>query len=102
MMKRKNKLGVLLAGIAVLFLTSGCLYLNSKTPYDTDLDKTVIGPKVGKAHTYSVLWLAGWGDAGTAAAARNGEITRIDHMDRHVIVILFGLYTRVTTIVYGE
>ncbi|HEY5648309.1 MAG TPA: TRL domain-containing protein [Nitrospiria bacterium] len=101
-MKRGNRWGVLFAGLMVLFLTSGCLYMNAKTPLDTDVEQTKIGPKVGEAHSYSVLWLASWGDAGTAAAARNGEITTIDHMDRHVIVILFGLYTRVTTIVYGD
>lgn len=101
-MKRGNKLSVLLAGIVVLFLSSGCLYTNVHTPLDTDLQETELGDKIGKSHAYSVLWLVAWGDAGTAAAARDGGITQINHMDAEVFSVLFGLYTRTTTVVYGE
>ena len=87
---------------SVLILFSGCAYLNVKLPYDTDLDKTVLGEKVGEASCYSILWLIAWGDAGTAAAARNGGITVLNHMDMEVVNILFGIYTKETTIVYGE
>jgi len=51
---------------------------------------------------YSILWLFAWGDAGQARAARSGDVTIITHMDREMQVILFGLYSRVTTIVYGD
>jgi hypothetical protein len=83
-------------------LLTGCLYVHVKTPYDTDLDKTELGTKVGKADTYSVLWLVAWGDGGTAAAARDGGITNVTHMDLEVFSLLFGLYTKATTIVYGD
>lgn len=89
-------------GILAAFLLSGCLFIKVKTPYDTDLDKTVLGDKVGKASSYSVLWLVAWGDAGTQAAAENGDITTINHMDYQLFSILFGLYTKSTTIVYGD
>ena len=89
---------ILLAAI----LLAGCLYSNIQAPYDTDLNRTVLGEKEGKASTYSVLWLIAWGDAGTAAAAMNGGITTVNHMDVKVLSVLFGLYTRTTTIVYGD
>ena len=76
--------------------------MNIKTPYDTDLNKTVLGNKVGKACYQSVLWLVAWGDAGTQAAAKDGNITTINHMDKEELSILFGLYTRTTTVVYGD
>ncbi len=62
-------------------MLTGCLYSNVKAPFDTDLDKTVLGPKEGNASSYSVLWLFSRGDAGTAAAAKNGGIDTINHMD---------------------
>jgi hypothetical protein len=43
-----------------------------------------------------------WGDAGTAKAAENGGLTTINHMDMQIFSILFGLYTRQKTIVYGD
>ncbi len=49
-----------------------------------------------------MLWLFAWGDAGAAAAAKNGGITTMTHMDRELYGILFGIYTRTTTIVYGD
>src|SRR3990172_1181459 len=67
--------------LAAAVLLTGCLYMDVKTPYDTDLNKTVLGQKTGKAHSQSVLWLFAWGDAGTAAAAKAGNITTVNHMD---------------------
>ena len=92
---------VVVALTAAVLLT-GCLYMNVKTPYDTDLNKTVLGQKTGKAYSQSVLWLFAWGDAGTAAAAKDGNITTVNHMDHEMYSILFGLYTKSTTVVYGD
>ena len=97
---KRNLSWVILFSVLIIF--SGCAYLNVKLPYDTDLDQTVLGEKVGEASCYSILWLIAWGDAGTAAAARNGGITVLNHMDMEVVNILFGIYTKETTIVYGE
>ena len=95
------KMGILVALLfTVLFVISGCA--NIQTPYDTDLEKTVLGEKVGKSSYYSVLWLVAWGDAGVAAAAKNGDIAVINHMDKHTLAILGALYYRHTTIVYGN
>jgi hypothetical protein len=92
---------ILVALVAVVLLT-GCLYMNVKTPYGTELNKTVLGQKTGKAYSQSILWLVAWGDAGTQAAAKEGNITTVNHMDREVFSILFGLYTKTTTVVYGD
>ena len=93
---------VLLCVVLAMFLLSGCVYTHVLMPYDTNLDKTVLGQKQGKAATESVLWLVAWGDASTNAAAKQGGITTISHMDREILFVLFGLYAKTTTIVYGE
>jgi len=91
-----------LLALCAALLLGGCLYADVTTPYDTDLDETSLGTKVGEASAQSFLWLIAFGDSGTAAAARDGGIRIINHMDRRTFVILFGLYTRNTTIVYGD
>lgn len=83
-------------------LFSGCLYTHIQTPLDLDLNRTHLGDKVGKAQWQSVLWAVAWGDAGTQAAARQGGLTVINHADSETLVILFGIYARQTTILYGE
>ncbi len=97
-----KRLRALISMLLAALLLSGCLYMNVKTPYDTDLDRTVLGEKRGEATMTSILWLFAWGDVGTAAAAREGDITTINHMDREFFLLLFGLYTRSTTVVYGD
>jgi hypothetical protein len=91
---------VLLFFVAVMCM--GCAYMHIKTPYDMDLNKTKLGAKVGEATKRSVLWLVYWGDAGTAAAAKDGGLTTINHMDAEILSVLFGLYYQDTTIVYGD
>ena len=60
------------------------------------------GSKEGRASNLSILWLFAWGDAGTKAAADNGDISVIKHADQEFMAVLFGLYFRVTTVVYGD
>ena len=85
-----------------LSMLCGCLYTNVLTPFDTNLDKTVLGQKKGEASNQSILWLVAWGDASTAAAAKQGGLTTVNHMDREVLFVMFGLYAKTTTIVYGD
>lgn len=91
-----------LPAAAAALLLAGCLYSNITAPLSTDMNRTSIGKKEGRASAHSVLWLVSWGDAGAAAAARNGGLSTINHMDVQIRNILFGLYTRETTIVYGD
>jgi hypothetical protein len=80
----------------------GCIYMKVQRPHDKNFDQTELGAKVGKSELKSVLWLFAWGDAGTKAAADDGEITVINHADVEYFTILLGLYGRITTVVYGD
>lgn len=96
------KLRFLCCCVVLTMWLSGCLYTHVKLPLDTDVAATRLGSKVGTASVHSVMWLFGWGDGGVSAAARNGQITTINHMDVETYVVLFGLYASNTTIVYGD
>ena len=88
--------------LLLLVAVPGCIYSNVVVPLDRDVNQTLLGDKVGRAVTYSVMWLVAWGDRGTQAAAAAGNITTVHHMDLQTLIVLFGLYSRQTTIVYGE
>jgi len=88
--------------LLLLFMASGCAYVNIQTPFDSNLENTDLGSKKGTASLYSVLWLFTWGNAGYAAAARDGDIAVMKHADQEIKTILFGLYSRRTIIVYGD
>ena len=91
---------VVLAVLVTAF--SGCIYSNVKVPLDTDVEATQLGNKVGMASNQSILWLVAWGDGGIEAAAKNGGITVVRHLDVREIFVLFGVYARATTIAYGD
>jgi len=86
----------------VTILLSGCVYTKVQRPHDKNYDKTELGTKEGRASLQSICWLVAWGDAGTRAAAENGNIKIIRHADVEYYTILLGLYTRLTTVVYGD
>lgn len=88
--------------LSILLVFSGCAYVDIKTPFDTDLDKTELGSKRGTAQAYSLLWLVSWGDASYAAAAKNGDIKVMKHADQEMQQVLLGLYTRWRVVVYGD
>ena len=102
MTPRPNRLLRLALCLALAPLFTSCVYTNIRQPLDRDLQGSRLGDKVGESHLKSVLWLVAWGDAGTQAAARDGEITIIHHADRHIFSILNGLYYKQTTVLYGE
>ena len=97
----KTKIAVVVL-VLLAFGIGGCAYVNTKTPYDRDLDRTDLGSKVGVAEAYSVLWLVAWGDASYEAAARNGGITVLKHADQEIYQVFLGVYTRWRVIVYGD
>jgi hypothetical protein len=81
---------------------TGCIYSSVVQPFDRDVQETQIGSKTGRASLHVVAWLVAWGDAGVEAAAANGDIAVINHLDVERRLVLFGLYSRVTTIAYGD
>ncbi len=103
MNRSQIKLVLLLILMALcMAAVSGCLYSKVRYPLDQDVDQTRLGEKVGTSSLYSVAWLVSWGDAGTAMAAKNGDIRIINHLDAEYFILLGGLYARYTTIAYGD
>ncbi len=103
----KKLIVVLLLAVAVGM--SGCTYPRGVVMAPIMLDQ--IGPeaafdnnvgssKVGRAQAQGII-LVGSGDASIAAAARNGGITKIHHVDSETFNVL-GIYSRYETIVYGQ
>ena len=95
-------LKVIICIFSIASFISGCVYFNVQAPLDTDYDKTDLGTKIGKSNAQSVCWLVAWGNAGTKAAAAEGNITVIKHADSRLFSVFFGFYTKLTTIVYGD
>ena len=85
-----------------VFFFSSCIYADTKMPLDTDVAVTRLGSKQGVSSIHSVLWLVAWGDGSTEAAAKNGGLSTINHLDLRYRQYLLGLYTRTDTIAYGE
>lgn len=92
----------LLAALLLASSLSGCIYSKAITPLDENVENTRIGTKTGRASVHIVAWMVAWGDAGVEAAARNGGLDVINHLDTERQIVLFGLYSRITTIAYGE
>ena len=86
------------AAMAVSPITGG-LYTDVKAPVTATANPTY--SKVGTASCLSILGIIGIGDASIEAAARNGGITKIHHVDYRSTNIL-GIYAKFTVYVYGE
>ena len=108
--ERMDNMKKLLTGIAILaaVVLTGCAtpypqglaYLQLKLPVAVSGDKAA-NLKVGKAECRSVLGLVATGDASIDAAAKNGGITVIHHVDWEVENV-FGLLGIYRCVVYGE
>ena len=76
--------------------------MNVRAPLDTDVARTQLGSKVGKSTSQSIMWLFAWGDSGVEAAAAQGELETINHLDVEYFLVLFGVYAERTTVAYGD
>lgn len=93
-------LGIFLSGCA--FTNSpalGTLYTDAHGPHTATSND--VGEKAGTAEASSILGLVATGDASINEAAKNGNITKISHVDYHTKNIL-GIYATYTVTVYGE
>ena len=89
-------------------LLSGCAVAHGPVTAPITIDmkgpvsagSAATGAKVGRAEAWGILVYA-TGDASISAAAANGGITRIHHVDHETLNIL-GIYAKYTTIVHGE
>jgi hypothetical protein len=93
------------AALVALTMTScgaalvGVIYEGDTQP--VAVTSNVLGKKVGTAKCASVLGIAAYGNAGISEAAKNGNITKISHIDRKTFNVL-GVYTEYEYFVYGE
>lgn len=97
---------MLCAAIVALAMTScgtvgmvGAIYQGDTQPIAVTSNE--VGYKVGTAKCVSILGLVAMGDGGVSEAAKNGNITKISHVDRKTISIL-GIFTTYKYFVYGE
>jgi hypothetical protein len=77
---------------------AGGLYTDVSGPVGAT--SNTAGTKMGQATSTGIICVA-TGDSSIKAAAANGGITKISHVDYHTTYIL-GLYAKTTVTVYGE
>lgn len=90
------------AGCAITYggpVYGGLVTANVKGPVGFG-DAAVKPEKMGVAQASSIIFFA-TGDASLEAAMKNGNITKVHHVDCETFSIL-GLYATYKTIVYGE
>ncbi len=92
--------------LLLAFALSGCaaLYTDIKTPLPS-LSTNTEGQgtsHVGKASCSSYVWVVALGDCSVQAAMLNGGISKVHHVDSEINSYFFGIYTRFTTVVYGD
>jgi hypothetical protein len=97
-----RRFAAILGGLLLAAQLTGCVYSAAVTPLDENVQETELGAKTGRASVYIVAWLFAWGDAGVAAAANNGGLKVVNHLDVERRIFLFGLFTEITTIAYGD
>ena len=103
----KRALATLCVGLFAAVFISGCTGI---TPMNGSIYTDLKGPvamgsatgssKVGEAKATSIVGVA-LGDASIETAMKNGNITKVHHVDTKVRNIL-GVYAEYTTVVYGE
>jgi hypothetical protein len=99
---------ILIALAGLLFLFTGCatiypsgaIYTNVQLPMQVT-DNAGTPMKTGTAQATSILGLVATGDASIEAAKKNGNITKVYHVDWDAMNVL-GIYGRYTVTVYGE
>jgi hypothetical protein len=76
----------------------GMVYTNVSGPVGAT--GNAAGSKMGEASSMGIICFA-TGDSSIKAAAANGGITKISHVDYHTTSVL-GLWAKTTVMVYGE
>jgi hypothetical protein len=99
-----------LAGLALAVLFGGCVVApfqppmgvvsSVKAPLSTEGNFNA-GSKSGEASVVSILGIVSTGDCSIDAAAKDGGLNKVNHLDYDYMNI-FGIYQKVTVIAYGE
>jgi hypothetical protein len=90
--------------LAFLLIGCGVLYTDIKTPLPKlaiNTDASARG-HVGKASCESYVWVVSLGDCSVQAAMENGGVSKVHHTDSEFKSYFFGIYSKFTTVVYGE
>ena len=95
-----------MGAVLTFMLLTGCgvLYTNIKTPLPSLSINTNAASqsKVGKATCLSYVWAVALGDCSTEAAMKNGDISKVHHVDYKEKSYFFSIYSEYTVVVYGE
>ena len=106
-----KKLLVCLSAVGLAALLTGCVAPLGSTGAINGMIYTDVGgaggatsntgsSKKGESCSTGIIGIA-TGDSSIQAACANGNITKIHHVDYHVMSVL-GVYAKTTTSVYGE
>jgi hypothetical protein len=80
---------------------AGIFYASIEAPQSLSINGQHVGSRRGEASCSSVLMLVAWGDCSAHAAAEDGGISALQHLDySYTNVLLF--YQRLTTVAYGD
>lgn len=104
-----------LALVAVVAGLSGCAaglrspvvpyygmgFTSVSAPVDVTFDGSEMGGRCGRSKSSCLLGMFAWGDCSVNAAARKGNIGRIDHVDCEIFNLL-GIYSSYETVIWGE
>ncbi len=91
----------LLSSCATVGTPAGVGFIYTDVTSGTAATSNQLGTKVGRAKATNVLGIVATGDAGIQAAAREGGISKISHVDQKQKSVL-GIVSTSQTIVYGE
>jgi len=79
----------------------GLLYTGVEAPVSAAAVGQNLGSRKGRSSSAAVLGLFAWGDSSVKAAAENGGISQLKHIDYRFFHVL-GIYQEFTTVVYGD
>ncbi len=104
-----SRMIVLVIAIFAVSTRSGCAFVQSpvnggiytNVKWGVGATSNDAGSKTGSATATSILGLIATGDASIDAAMKDGDITKVHHVDVTGMSIL-GVYAEFTTTVYGE
>lgn len=79
----------------------GTVFTEIQAPLDITYDGSAVTGKSGVSESMAILGLVAIGDASANAAAKEGNITTINHADYEFFNVM-GVYQRYRTVVYGQ
>jgi hypothetical protein len=104
MQRRLPARRALLLILAFSLIGCGALYTDIKTPLPplSINQDAQARTHVGKASCASYVWVVALGDCSVQAAMQNGNISKVHHVDSEFKSYFLGIYSKFTTVVYGE